>query len=82
MSLLKKKRATRVSPDVALIEDLDVIYAKLRGLTLRFFLRGKIPFLRYGTMSIIALSWITDWKAVCKHIPFYGGKYEREDSRR
>ncbi|XP_050462322.1 uncharacterized protein LOC126857173 [Cataglyphis hispanica] len=43
---------------------------------------NKIPLLCYGTASIIAISWITEWKAVCQYIPFYGSKYAKEDSRR
>lgn len=42
-----------------------------------FVERRKTSVAFYGAASLVAILWITDWKAMCKYIPFYGSKYER-----
>lgn len=41
------------------------------------FLCRKTSAAIYGATAFVTFVWLTDWKVVCRHIPFYGSKYER-----
>lgn len=47
----------------------------LLGGSSHVFLRRKVSVLNYTAATFIFTIWVTDWKVVCKHIPFYGSKY-------
>ncbi|XP_076174626.1 uncharacterized protein LOC143150328 [Ptiloglossa arizonensis] len=52
----------------------SVIYERIRV--------WKIPILMYTASTVLGICWLTDWKVVCKRIPFYGSKYERGSSQK